>query len=102
MLDIAAKKYDDDFFRFRRTVRDCERRLGSLMAERMETFTTLVSSFSFLACFEVMLDRKIILNCIEERERELLAALSRELDFVSETFEASKDHVPPFDNMVPG
>lgn len=99
LLDIAAKKYDDDFFQFRRTVRDCERRLGSLIAERMETFTTLSSAFSFLACFEVMLDRKIILSCIQDREMELLAALGTELEFVAQTFEAAKDNVPPFDNM---
>ena len=99
LLDIAAKKYDDDFFQFRRTVRDCERRLGSLIAERMETFSTLTSSFNFLACFEVMLDRKIIVDCIEAREVELLEMLSRELDTVSQVFEAGKAQAPPYCNM---
>ncbi len=36
-----------------RTVRDCERRLGVLIAERMDTFSTLATAFNFLACFEV-------------------------------------------------
>ena len=55
MLDIAASQYDDDFLRFRLTVRDCERRLGALMAERLETLSVeaLSSSFKFLACFQV-------------------------------------------------
>jgi hypothetical protein len=31
----------------------------------MQSFTTLAASFSFLSCFEVMLDRKIVLASIE-------------------------------------
>ena len=99
LLDIAAKKYDDDFFLFRRTVRDCERRLGSLIAERMETCSTLTSQFNFLACFQVMLDRKIIVDCIQVRQMQLVEMLSRELDAVQQAFKAGKDKAPPYLNM---
>ena len=29
-------RYDDDFFRFRRIIRDCQRRLGDLICERIQ------------------------------------------------------------------
>ena len=88
LLDIAAKKYDDDFFQFRRTVRDCERRLGSLMAERLVTFTTVSTALNFLACFEMMLDRKTILTCIHDAQMQVLLTLSVELDTVCTLFQA--------------
>ena len=99
LLDIAAKKYNDDFFEFRRTVRDCERRLGSMISERMENVVTLGAAFNFLACFEVMLDRKIIMDCLYETEVHLLEQVRAELQSVKDAFVAGQDTPPPFYNM---
>jgi len=99
LLDIAAKKYNDDFFEFRRTVRDCERRLGSMISERMENVVTLGAAFNFLACFEVMLDRKIIMDCLYETEVHLLEQVRAELQSVNDAFVAGQDTPPPFYNM---
>ena len=89
LLDVSATKYDNDFFQFRRTVRDCEKRLGNIIAERLdsgESSGTLQAAFSFLSQFEVMLDRKVIMGCLLERSGACIASIESELRLVRSAF----------------
>eukprot|EP01052_Picozoa_sp_SAG31_P036878 SAG31_NODE_4666_length_3053_cov_1.294177_1_plen_415_part_01 len=57
LLDVDADKFDDDFYVFRVTIKELERRLGSVVAQGFDDSTTVYGCFKVLDSFDVMLQR---------------------------------------------
>ncbi len=60
ILDITRPEFDDDFYRFRCTVKELERRLSHVLTTAFEDCNTINARFKLLDSFEGLLERPII------------------------------------------
>lgn len=60
VIDIECREFEDDFFSFRQTIKELERRLAALLAQSFDDCDTLIGKFKLLESFEGLLDRPSI------------------------------------------
>ena len=101
LLDVDADKFDDDFYVFRVTIKELERRLGSVVAQGFDDSTTVYGCFKVLDSFDVMLQREVIQQDLERKHVDLVQSFGADLKMVLEIFRALKDHPPIGRNMPP-
>ena len=94
ILDIEVKKFDDDFYEFRRTVKELERRLGSIIIQGFEDCATVAMAFKLFDSFEGLLEREIIMTDLEKKEVELVREFGADLKEVQKIFEVAKIDPP--------
>jgi dynein heavy chain len=67
IMDIEERAFDDDFFKFRQTIKELERRLAALLAQSFEDCDTLIGKFKLLESFEGLLNRPSIQDELERK-----------------------------------
>ena len=86
VLDVDVKQFDDDFYSFRASIKELERRLGSVLNQGFEDCATVFSAFKLIESFEGLLEREFIQADLERRQADLLRAYASDLKDVSEIF----------------
>jgi dynein heavy chain len=101
VLDIDAKQFDDDYFSFRSTIKELERRLISVLVQGFDNATTLDSKFKILESFEGLLQRPSIRDEIKKKHVSLVETYSTDLKVVQNLFFELKSSPPISDNLPP-
>ena len=86
IMDVGAKRFDDDFYAFRSATKELERRLGSIITAAFDDAGTLFGQFKLLDSFESLLERELIHDELEKRHSALVSSYGRDLAVVSELF----------------
>lgn len=86
IMDVAAKKFDDDFYNFRSRIKELERRLGSVLTQGFDDCDTLYGRFKLLDSFEGLLNRPIIQDELEKKHIILLESYKQDLKTVQQIF----------------
>ena len=60
IMDIEKRMFDDDFYKFRQSIKGLERRLASILSQAFDDSDTIVGKFKLLDSFEGLLTRPII------------------------------------------
>ena len=106
ILDVECETFDDDFYTFRSTVKELERRLGSIITQGFEDCPTVAQAFKLFDSFEGLLEREIITADLEKKQVELLRDFGADVVSVHKMFKAQKDspviakNAPPFAGAV--
>ena len=112
VLDVEIKQFDDDFYEFRCSIKELERRLGSVLNQGFDDCATVFAAFKLIESFEGLLEREFIQADLERKHLELLKAFGQDLRDVQDTFTRQKSHSaegfyleregpPLYDNMPP-
>ena len=101
IMDLEVKRFDDDFYEFRVTSKELERRLASVLNQGFEDATTIGGKFKLLDSFEGLLERPIIADELEKKQMSLIAAYSKDLNSMQKLFLESRDSPPIPSNMPP-
>jgi dynein heavy chain len=107
-MDVSEKRFDQDFFTFRQSVKDLDRRLGSLLGEAYDDLDTIDMRLKLFDNFEGLLERPIIQAQLEKKHKVLLKEYRTDLTIVERTFMDSKkpvddvvDDAPIYANLPP-
>ena len=100
IMDVTRHEFDDDFYRFRCTVKELERRLSHVLTTAFEDCNTINARFKLLDSFEGLLDRPIIKDELDKKQRLLLEAYNEDLRAVEELFHTNKA-TPRIDSNLP-
>ena len=76
LLNVSEKSFEDDFFQFRSTIKELERRLGSVLTRGFDDCGSIYSAFKLVESFEGLLDREIIHRDLEKKQSQLLRFVS--------------------------
>lgn len=60
IMDIEKRQFDDDFYKFRCSIKELERRLGSILTQGFDDCDTIIGKFKLLDSFEGLLNRPVI------------------------------------------
>jgi dynein heavy chain len=72
IMNIEKREFDDDFFNFRKGVKELERRLASVLTQSFDDCDTIIGKFKLLDSFEGLLNRPIIQDELERKHVNLL------------------------------
>ncbi|CAM9107555.1 unnamed protein product [Discosporangium mesarthrocarpum] len=101
ILDVAAKQFDDDFYEFRCSIKELERRLGAVVSLAFDDCATVYGRFKLLDSFEGLLERPIIQDELEKKYVGLVQSYGADLKTVQELFLQSRDSPPISWNLPP-
>eukprot|EP00736_Rhodelphis_marinus_P010572 Rmarinus@m.9666 len=91
VLDVDQKQFDEDFYHFRASIKELDRRLASVICQAFDDCTTVYGCFKLLDSFEGLLDREIIQHDMEKKHTALLHAYGADLRECLELFNQGKD-----------
>ena len=91
VLNVESKEFDDDFYEFRCSIKELERRLGSVISQAFDDCTTVSMSFKLMDSFQGLLEREIIAGDLEQKQLNLLNTYWNDLRTVNEIFSLGKD-----------
>eukprot|EP00929_Paragymnodinium_shiwhaense_P077084 TRINITY_DN3967_c0_g3_i3.p1 TRINITY_DN3967_c0_g3~~TRINITY_DN3967_c0_g3_i3.p1 ORF type:complete len:4541 (+),score=1544.66 TRINITY_DN3967_c0_g3_i3:127-13749(+) len=108
IMDVGVSAFDEDFFKFKATVRELDRRLGSVLASSFDDLDTVHLRIKLFDIFEQLLERPIIQEMLERSYKKLLAQCKVDLSEISRSFLENRGKVdkvaagaPLFHNMPP-
>jgi dynein heavy chain len=101
IMDVGAKQFDDDFYEFRCSIKELERRLGSVITQAFDDSNTIYGRFKLLDSFEGLLERPIIQDELEKKHVVLVQSYGKDLKAVQELFLKDKDDPPIGSNLPP-
>jgi dynein heavy chain len=101
IMDLEVKRFDDDFYEFRVTSKELERRLASVLNQGFEDATTIGGKFKLLDSFEGLLERPIIADELEKKQMSLISAYSEDLHSMQKLFLEKRESPPIPSNMPP-
>ena len=108
IMDVGEVQFEHDYFKFRMTVKDLDRRLGSLLASAFDDLDTISMRVKLFDIFEGLLERPIIQAELEKKHKMLLHQVEQDLTAVETGFVEAKDKVdqcyddaPIFSNLPP-
>jgi len=101
LMDIAAKAFDDDFFKFRNKIKELERRLASVITQSFDDADTLADRFKLLDSFEVLLKRPVIQDELEKKHIVLIEQYKQDLKNVQVVFLENKPLIDGKDEKAP-
>jgi len=90
VLDVDVKQFDDDFYVFRCSIKELERRLGSVLNQGFDDCATVFAAFKLIESFEGLLEREFIQADLERKHLDLLKAYANDLRDVQDTFSSQK------------
>ena len=94
IMDVSAKKFDDDFYEFRCSIKELERRLGAVVSLAFDDCATVYGRFKLLDSFDGLLERPIIQDELEKKYVGLVQAYGADLKDVQELFLNYRDKPP--------
>jgi dynein heavy chain len=68
ILDVEISAFDDDFYKFRCTIKELERRLGAVITQAFDDCTTIGNCFKLMDAFEGLLDRDLIASDLDKKQ----------------------------------
>ena len=86
IMDVGAKAFDDDFYEFRASIKELERRLGAVVSLAFDDCSTVYGKFKLLDSFEGLLTRPIIQDELEKKYVSLVQSYGQDLKVVQELF----------------
>lgn len=101
IMDVGAKAFDDDFYDFRCSIKELERRLGSVVSLAFDDCSTVYGRFKLLDSFEGLLERPIIQDELEKKYISLVQSYGADLKTVQEQFLQNRDNCPIAWNLPP-
>lgn len=101
IMDVEAKAFDDDFYEFRASIKELERRLGSVVSLAFDDCSTVYGKFKLLDSFEGLLERPIIQDELEKKYVALVQSYGVDLKTVQEIFLQNRDNCPIASNLPP-
>lgn len=101
IMDVGAKAFDDDFYHFRGSIKELERRLGAVVSLAFDDCSTVYGRFKLLDSFEGLLERPIIQDELEKKYIALVQSTGHDLKTVQELFLAYRDSPPIASNLPP-
>jgi dynein heavy chain len=101
IMNIERREFDDDFFNFRKSIKELERRLASVITQSFDDCDTLIGKFKLLDSFEGLLNRPIIQDDIERKHVTLLELFKQDLKCVQQIFLEGKVLVERVDERSP-
>jgi dynein heavy chain len=101
IMDVNAKRFDDDFYEFRCIIKELERRLGSILIQAFDDSATIYGRFKLLDSFEGLLERPIIQDELEKKHVMLVQQYGVDLKSIQELFLAERDEPPIPINLPP-
>jgi len=101
IMDVGAKEFDDDFYEFRCTIKELERRLGAVVSLAFDDCATVYGRFKLLDSFEGLLERPIIQDELEKKYVSLVQSYGYDLKTVQELFLQHRDNCPIAWNLPP-
>lgn len=101
IMDVEAKAFDDDFYEFRGSIKELERRLGSVVSLAFDDCSTVYGKFKLLDSFEGLLERPIIQDELEKKYVGLVQSYGSDLKTVQEIFLQNRDNCPIASNLPP-
>ncbi len=102
IMDVGAKNFDDDFYEFRCSIKEMERRLGAVVSLAFDDCSTVYGRFKLLDGFEGLLERPIIQDELEKKYVGLVQSYGQDLKTVQELFLQYRDTKCPIAwNMPP-
>ena len=97
LMDVGRVEFDGCYQGFRHSVKELERRLGSLLCIALDDCPTIYGKFQLLDSFDKnLLDRLIIRDELESKHIDLLQAYGKDLKQVQQLFLSHKNN-PPHD-----
>eukprot|EP00906_Rhabdomonas_costata_P031047 RCo043883 len=101
LLDVDEPQFDRDFGEFRATIRELERRLGSILTQAFDDAGAIYAVFKVVDSFEGILDRSIIQREWLRKQSELIKTYAADLAVCQEIFLQYKDNPAVFASMPP-
>jgi len=101
IMDVGAKEFDDDFYEFRCSIKELERRLGAVVSLAFDDCSTVYGRFKLLDSFEGLLERPIIQDELEKKYVNLVQSYGQDLKTVQELFLQYRDNCPIAWNLPP-
>jgi dynein heavy chain len=101
IMDVGAKSFDDDFYEFRCSIKELERRLGAVVSLAFDDCSTVYGRFKLLDSFEGLLERPIIQDELEKKYVSLVQSYGADLKSVQELFLQYRDSCPIAWNLPP-
>lgn len=101
IMDVGAKAFDDDFYDFRCSIKELERRLGAVVSLAFDDCSTVYGRFKLLDSFEGLLERPIIQDELEKKYVGLVQSYGQDLKTVQELFLQYRDNCPIAWNLPP-
>lgn len=101
VMDVDAKRFDEDFYAFRNVIRELERRLAAIIIQAFDDCTTISMTFKLLDSFEGLLDREAIAASLERKHADLLYAYACDLKEVADLFAAHRERPIVARNSAP-
>eukprot|EP01041_Mallomonas_annulata_P000386 gene386-700_t len=101
IMDVGAKEFDDDFYDFRCSIKELERRLGAVVSLAFDDCSTVYGRFKLLDSFEGLLERPIIQDELEKKYVNLVQSYGQDLKTVQELFLQYRDNCPIAWNLPP-
>ncbi|CAJ1396873.1 unnamed protein product [Effrenium voratum] len=108
IFDVKEMAFISDFHEFRLTIRDLDRRLGSILAAAFHDQDTLHGRAKLLDAFEGLLERPVIQAELVRKQQVLINQYKQDVDEIQANFTANEDKVdncepdaPIFANLPP-
>ncbi|CAD7696266.1 unnamed protein product [Ostreobium quekettii] len=101
VLDVDEKQFAKDFYQFRSSIKELERRLGAIILQAFDESCTVSATFKLLESFEGLLERESIACTLEKKNVELLLGFGRDLEEVSDIFYRNNRAPPVNKNAAP-
>jgi dynein heavy chain len=93
IMDVSARDFDEDFYKFRGKVKELERQIAALILQSFDDSNNLMSRFKLLDSFEELTKRPLIQDELEQQNIQLVQMCAAEFKTVQEIFLA--DHACP-------
>jgi dynein heavy chain len=101
IMNIEHREFDDDFFNFRKSIKELERRLASVITQSFDDCDTIIGKFKMLDSFEGLLNRPIIQDELERKQISLLELFKSDLKTTQAIFMEGKMLVERVDERSP-
>jgi dynein heavy chain len=101
IMDVDAKQFDDDFYRFRCRVKELDRRLGAVLATGFDDAATTLGRFQLLDAFDQLLERPIIADELEKKHVDLITTIGSDIKRVQSIFFANRENPTIGRNLPP-
>ena len=100
-MDIEKREFDDDFFEFRQSIKELDRRVSAVLTQAFDDCDTIVGKFKLLESFEGLLSRPIILDELERKQIVLIELYSNDLKKVNQIFNEGRELINSQDENSP-
>jgi len=100
-LDVDDPTFDTEFSKFRETIKDLDRRLGSILTTTFEDGIIIYSTFKVVDSFDDLLSRGIIQNEWLKKQGHVIQAYAEDLLTIQQVINDFKDFPQVYPSMPP-